>query len=118
MKAIAHPTSINSNTKWEAVDAERVTAGKPTRAFDVHYASKDNNFSCGIYACSAGSWHIKYSEDEFCTLIEGHLRLISKDGSIQEFKAPASFTIPSGYEGIWEAITPVRKFFAIYEKQS
>jgi uncharacterized cupin superfamily protein len=118
MKAILHPGSINSKTSWEPVDAERVTQGKPQRAFDVHYASKDGCFSSGLYACTVGAWHIKYSEDEFCTLIEGHLRLIAKDGAVQEFKAPASFTIPSGYEGIWEAVTPVRKFFAIYEKQS
>ncbi len=47
---------------------------------------------------------------------EGHVRLTNDKGEAQDFKAPESFLVPSGFAGTWEAVTPVRKFFVIYEK--
>ena len=43
-----------------------------------------------------GKWRIQYGEHEFCSLLEGHVRLQSDDGSVVEFRAGDSFMIPSG----------------------
>jgi uncharacterized cupin superfamily protein len=80
------------------------------------YSSKSDEFHSGIYECTAGKWNVTYAEDEFCTLIEGSLRMTNEAGETQAYTAPDSFLIPSGYKGTWEAVTPIRKFFVIYEK--
>lgn len=100
------------------VDASKVIKGTPDHAFRVLHSSVSDEFTAGIYECSAGTWRVSYSEDEFCTITEGTVRLTENNGETQEFRAPASFVIPSGFAGTWEAVTPVRKFFVIYEKTS
>lgn len=85
--------------------------------YQILHQSTDGAFTCGIYECTQGAWRISYDEDEFCTLIEGHVRLVADNGHTIDIKAPHSFTIPAGFRGIWHAVTPVRKYFVIYEKQ-
>lgn len=116
MKIIPFPTEALQGTAWEAVEADRVVSGAPTRTYKVLHSSKSDEFHAGIYECSAGKWNVTYNEDEFCTLIDGHVRLTNEQGEAQDFHAPASFTVPSGYKGTWEAVTPVRKYFVIYEQ--
>lgn len=105
-----------TNADRSPVDAAKVLDGTPDQAFDVVYTSQSGELSAGIYECSAGKWRVSYSEDEFCTLTEGTVRMTDDSGTTQEFRAPDSFMIPAGYTGTWEAVTPVRKFFVIYEK--
>jgi uncharacterized cupin superfamily protein len=101
---------------FEPVDAEKVIDGTPAQAFHVIYTSASGDFCTGIYACTAGKWRVSYSEDEFCTLTKGTVRLTNTAGETQEFTAPASFLIPSGFAGTWEAMGDVQKNFVIYEK--
>lgn len=105
-----------ANAERSAVDSAKVVSGTPEHAFDVRYTSKSGEFCAGVYECSAGKWRVSYSEDEFCTLTEGTVRLTDDAGKTEEFCAPASFLIPAGFSGTWEAVTPARKFFVIYEK--
>ena len=105
-----------THAERSAVDSSKVVSGTPDHAFDVRYTSKSGEFCAGVYECSAGTWRVSYSEDEFCTLTEGTVRLTDDAGKTEEFRAPASFLIPAGFSGTWEAVTSVRKFFAIYEK--
>lgn len=116
MKIIPYPAEPLKDPAWEEVAAERVIAGAPKSSYHMLYSSKSGEFHSGIYECTPGKWQVSYSEDEFCTLIEGTVRLTGESGETQEFTAPGSFLIPSGYKGTWEAVTPVRKFFVIYEK--
>ncbi|TAL27098.1 MAG: DUF861 domain-containing protein [Alphaproteobacteria bacterium] len=116
MKVIPFPTNPLADATWEEVEKERLVSGAPKRAWKSLYSSKSDEFHTGIYECTPGSWHVTYNEDEFCTLIEGRLKMTSEQGDTQEFQAPASFVIPSGYKGTWEALTKLRKFFVIYEK--
>lgn len=105
-----------TNAERSPVDAAKVVSGTPDQAFDVTYTSQSGEFSAGVYECGAGKWRVSYSEDEFCTLTEGTVRLTDDSGKTEEFRAPESFLIPAGFTGTWEAVTPVRKFFVIYEK--
>jgi len=116
MKVIPFPTMPLEDATWDAVEADRVVSGTPTRTHKVLYSSKSDEFHAGIYECSVGKWQVSYSEDEFCTLLEGHVRLTHDSGTAQDFHAPQSFLVPSGFKGTWEAVTPVRKYFVIYEK--
>ena len=116
MKVIPFPSAPLADAAWEEVEAEKLVSGTPKRAWKLLYTSQSEEFNTGIYECTPGSWKVSYTEDEFCTLIEGTLKMTSDDGETQEFKAPVSFVIPSGYNGTWEALTKLRKYFVIYEK--
>lgn len=116
MKIIPCPTAPLQGAEWDAVEQDRVVTGQPKRTYKTLYSSKSDEFHSGIYECTVGKWKVSYNEDEFCTLIEGHVRLTNDAGEAQDFKAPESFIVPSGFKGTWEAVTPVRKFFVIYEK--
>lgn len=116
MKVISCTDAPLDSALFEKIASDRVIKGTPAAAHHIFYSSASNDFNTGIYECTPGKWRIEYSEDEFCALLSGTIQLVSDDGDTQEFTAPASFVIPSGYRGTWEAITPVRKFFVIYEK--
>lgn len=116
MKAIPLPAKPLQNAEWTPVAPEKIISGQPKSAVKIIYTSKTEEFTAGIYECTPGKWKTRYTEDEFITLIEGHLRLTHDNGEVQEFKAPDSFLIPSGFSGIWEPLSHVRKFFVIYEK--
>ena len=116
MKIIPFPAEPLKDAEWTPVAPEKIISGHPKSAYKVLYTSKTEEFTAGIYECTPGKWKVSYAEDEFCTLIEGHLRMTSDKGEAQEFKAPDSFLIPSGFSGAWEPLSHLRKFFVIYEK--
>lgn len=117
MKVIDFPSTPLPQDQFTAVPADKVVEGAPSSAFQVIYSSASEEFTAGLYECTAGKWRVSYAEDEFCTLLEGRLRMTSDDGTVQEYAAPSSFLIPSGYAGWWEPLSHLRKFFVIYEKQ-
>lgn len=116
MQVIPFPTEPLQDAEWTPVAAEKIISGHPKSACKILYTSKTEEFTAGIYECTAGKLKVSYGEDEFCTLIEGKLRMTNDKGEVQEFKAPDSFLIPSGFSGIWEPLSHLRKFFVIYEK--
>ena len=116
MHPFPFPTDRLKDVEWSAVAPEKIIEGAPRSACKIFYTSADEKFYAGIYECTAGKWRVSYDEDEFCTLIEGAVRLISESGDIQEFSAPASFLIPRGFKGFWEPLGKLRKFFVIYEQ--
>jgi len=116
LSVLSFPIAPLASDAFEPVDAAKVIEGSPLQAFRVTYTSASGDFCTGIYACTAGKWRVSYSEDEFCTLTKGTVRLTNTVGEMQEFTAPDSFLIPSGFSGTWEAVGDVQKNFVIYEK--
>jgi uncharacterized cupin superfamily protein len=116
MKVISCPSTPLVDPVWENISPDRIVSGSPRSTYHLLYTSISGEFYSGVYECTAGAWKIAYTEDEFCTLLSGHVRLTPENGDPVDFHAPASFLIPAGYKGAWEAVTPVRKLFAIYEK--
>lgn len=105
-----------SQTDWTTVDSTRVIEGAPQSAAKIFYTSSDEKFCAGLYACTAGKWRVSYTEDEFCTLLEGSVTLTSENGATQTFTAPSSFLIPAGFQGFWQPHGNLRKYFVIYER--
>jgi uncharacterized protein len=116
MKIISFPTAPLTDAAWTDVVPEKIVSGQPKSAYKILYTSKTEELVAGIYECTAGKWRTSYTEDEFCTLIEGRVRLTNEKGEVQEYAAPDSFLIPAGFEGFWEPLCALRKFFVIYEK--
>lgn len=106
---------LGGKTVKGAIDADKVIAGKPKTTLRNDYTSAKGKFYCGIWTAGKGTWKVKYNEDEFIVLIDGVVRLTGKSGKAQVFRAPEAFVIPKGFEGTWETIKPIRKYYAIAE---
>lgn len=82
----------------------------------VWYTDPTNKLCSGFWASKDFHGPVNYTEDEFCTIIEGVVKLTDADGNRETYRAGDSFMIPSGFSGTWETLEPVKKFFVIYEK--
>ena len=97
-------------------DPAKVLAGAPQAALANYYSDPSQQFHCGIWASTPGKWRVSYSENEFCHLLEGRIRLTGQDGAAVEFAAGDAFVVPAGFTGTWETIEAARKYYAIFEK--
>jgi len=81
-----------------------------------YHASTDGRFSSGFWSSGVVTIAVNYTEDEFCFLLAGEVRLIDLAGNESRFEAGQGFIIPAGFQGTWESLTPVRKLYALYQK--
>lgn len=95
--------------------AERRLEGECAQTVENHYSDPSGQFHAGIWSGGCGRWRVKYHEHEFCTLLEGYVRLTDLHGDSVELYAGDHFVIPAGFEGEWEVLEPARKTYAIFE---
>ncbi len=94
---------------------ENILAGIPRIRVSNQYADATQVFFCGIWTSTSGKWRVRYTEHEFCVLIEGRVRIESVSGERHDFRAGDAFVVPAGFEGIWEVAEPCKKWYAIFE---
>jgi uncharacterized protein len=94
---------------------ENILAGIPRARASNQYAERTQQFYCGIWTSTSGKWRVRYTEHEFCVLIEGRVRIESVTGERTELRAGDAFVVPAGFEGIWEVAEPCKKWYAIFE---
>ena len=97
---------------------ENILAGIPRARVSNQYAETTQQFFCGIWTSTAGKWRVRYTEHEFCVIIEGRVRVESVTGEKYELRAGDAFVVPAGFECIWEVIEPCKKWYSIIEARS
>ena len=98
--------------------ADRLIAGDPRQTVANYFADASQQFFAGRWSSSPGKWRIRYSESEFCCLINGRVVLQNLAGDRWEFGPGAGFVVPAGFEGTWEVIEDCTKFYAIFEART
>ena len=97
---------------------ENIVRGKPTAMVKNLYTDPTGHFSTGVWASSPGKWNFEQTgSEEFCYLIEGKAILEDVEGRITRFEKGDAFVIPVGFKGSWETVEPLKKFYAVFEKQ-
>jgi uncharacterized cupin superfamily protein len=94
---------------------EKILAGIPRTRVSNQYAEQTQQFYCGLWTSTSGKWRIRYTEHEFCVLIEGRVRIESVSGEKHELRAGDAFVVPAGFEGTWEVAEPCKKWYALFE---
>ena len=94
---------------------ERILSGIPRARVSNQFTDASRQFSCGIWTSTAGKWRVRYTENEFCVLIEGRVRIESISGEKHDLRAGDAFVVPAGFEGIWEVVEPCKKWYAVFE---
>jgi uncharacterized protein len=97
------------------IDPAKLLAGTPQTTVDNRYSDETERFHAGTWASTPGRWRVRYTEHEFCVLLEGRVRLVSDDGVACEFGPGDAFVVPAGFIGTWETIERARKHYAIFE---
>ena len=92
---------------------DRVVEGDPHHDTALRFESPDGALTAGTWTSTPGRWHGFTDRDEFCFIIEGHVRLIDEAGSARTFKTGDAFLIPNGFKGYWDVIETTTKHFVI-----
>ena len=58
---------------------------------------------------------MRYSEHEFCHLLEGRILIREDGGEAMEVRAGDSFVVPAGFAGTWQVLERARKLYVILE---
>jgi uncharacterized protein len=94
---------------------ENILAGIPRTRVSNQYSDARQEFFCGFWTSTAGKWRVRYTEYEFCGIVEGRVRIEAASGERYDFKAGDAFVVPAGFEGIWEVSEPCKKWYSIFE---
>lgn len=97
------------------LDADRVIAGAPRHTIHPFFENPAGNLVAGTWKSTPGKWHAFTDRDEFCYIIEGHVRLTDSKGKTQTFKTGDTFLIPNGFDGTWEVVETTRKHYVILD---
>jgi len=89
--------------------------GNPKQTLWQHYTDPTKKFFTGIWQSEPGRWHINYTEEEFCQILEGQSVLTDERGTAVTVRAGDNFVIPRGFKGTWEVLQTTRKIYVIYE---
>jgi uncharacterized cupin superfamily protein len=95
--------------------ADRLLAGEPQHVVSNFFTDTGARFFAGVWESTKGAWKVRYTENEFCHITKGKVRIRDESGQSWEFAAGSSFVIPSGFVGRWEVLEPTKKVYAIYE---
>lgn len=95
-------------------DDKRI-AGNPLQTLWMQYTDPSGKFCAGIWQSEVGKWHITYTEEEYCHMLEGTSVITDAAGHAVTVVAGESFTVPRGFVGTWEVLVPSRKRFVVYE---
>ncbi len=82
----------------------------------MHYAELMNGdtLESGVWSATAGGFTVdSYSVDEVMLMLSGKMRLTAVDGTVTELSEGDVFYIPKGWQGRWDTIEDMQKFYVI-----
>ena len=121
--AIAPPRIVSFESAQPEVSvstpaADRLIDGKPQHTAKNFFSDTTGQLFAGIWESTPGKWRVSYTENEFCHITHGRVRIESMAGEAWTFKAGDSFVIPAGFAGTWQVTESLRKLYVIFEAAS
>jgi uncharacterized cupin superfamily protein len=110
---------VKTSSPIRFVDPRSVLTEKKV-ASDVWYKDQSGRIRAGLWSAGPDCAAIDLTDhaDELCVILEGTVRLTdASSGHTEIYRAGDTFLIPSGFNGTWESVGAVRKFFLIHEEQ-
>ncbi len=89
-------------------------SGRIPGAVDEREGEGKTLISLGTWASPVAAAPVSYDENEFCVIMEGTVRLSDASGASETFGPGEGFIIATGFKGVWESVTPVRKWYVLY----
>lgn len=90
-------------------------AGNPQQTLWLQYTDPTKQFFVGMWRSEVGKWHVAYTEEEHCHMLEGVSVLTSESGEAVTLRAGDHFVVPRGFAGTWEVVERSTKRFVMFE---
>jgi uncharacterized cupin superfamily protein len=108
----ANPPAVETGKPGEIV------SGDPVTSVQNYFTDATGQYFAGVWESTVGKWRVRYTESEFCAILQGKCVLTEDGGKAETFTKGDSFVIPSGFTGTWETVEPVKKLYAIFEAKA
>lgn len=113
--AIVSFSSARPETTKSKPPVDRALAGDPEHTVRNYFSDATGQFFAGVWESTPGRWRVSYTENEFCCITRGRVRIEDRTGRSWTFTAGDAFVIPAGFAGVWEVLEPTSKLYAIFE---
>ena len=100
---------------WEPAMRYPEEVDPPGREFTAA-VSVDDKFSVGLWERDVQRRHFERPYHEVAFIIEGRVEVTDDDGDVIVAGPGDILVTPKGSKGFWKNLTPVKKFWAIYEE--
>jgi uncharacterized cupin superfamily protein len=97
------------------VAPEKLLEGNPKQTVWIEYQDAGGHFCAGLWSSEVGAWRIRYTEEEYCRILEGRSVITDEAGHAVSVGPGDEFTIPAGFTGTWRVVEPTLKRFVIHE---
>lgn len=100
---------------WEIIPTEPDDPNAPGEEV-VSFRAGDAMFSFGLWkrVPETGTMDLPYHE--IAVIIEGEVEIHEEDGTVHRIGPGDVLITPKGSKATWKALSPVRKFWAIYKE--
>jgi uncharacterized cupin superfamily protein len=115
---VAHLLVLDPDTpaaEHSRVAPDRLLAGDPQQGVFNLFSDPGQQFHVGLWESEPGTWKVSYSEHEFCTMLEGRIRICDDAGNESVVGPGDNFVISAGFSGTWQVLEKVRKIYVIFE---
>jgi uncharacterized cupin superfamily protein len=100
---------------WEEIPTEAGDPNEPGSEV-VSFRSGDGAFSFGLWRRVPETGPMEPPYHEIAVLIEGEVELIERDGTVHRAGPGDVIVTPKGSKATWKALSPVKKFWAVYKE--
>ena len=99
---------------WQTIPTDD---GDPTPPGEevVVFRSGDRGFSFGLWKRAPETGPMEPPYHEIAVIIEGEVEITEPDGTMQRAGPGDLLITPKGSKATWRALSPVKKFWAIYK---
>lgn len=99
----------------EKIAPEKLLSGSDETQIWNAFSDTSGKFHVGHWASGPCKIKVSYSENEYCVLLSGRVKLSDSEGNSIEYGPNEPFVLQAGFDGIWESIGDVLKIYAIFE---
>ena len=110
------PARPQASAEEYRVAPEKLIEGNPRQTAWVEYQDPTGEFTVGLWSSEVGAWRIRYTEEEYCRILEGRSVITDEAGHAITVGPGDEFTIPAGFVGTWRVLEATRKRFVIHER--
>ena len=94
--------------------AERRLEGNPKQGIANYFTDSTGQLDAGFWESEPGKWLAVSERNEFCYILEGHVRIADEQGNSKDFRKGDAFLIPYGFQGTWQVLEYTKKYYVIF----